>query len=474
MEVMRMPCQKNYEMNNYDVYPKVVVAGKETVIHVKPLGVRQEFVPGEEYVLTIAGVTTGSMRDFPTSADYQKLLLRCDEKGGFSFSYTFDKEQEYYLHMSFANRGGRYGNERIFPIYCVADDLVGRYPWIGDLHLHTSYSDGGEAPEVVCANYRQYGYDFLAITDHGRYFPSLQAIEFYREVPTELTIIPGEEVHMRNSAGMEYCNVHIVNFGGEYSVNALVEGIATREMGTELRYRATREDCPEVMSSEKFDRLIREWAKRITVPQGVDPIQAATVAWVVEHIRAGNGLAILAHPFWLNEVQNVPDVLLDYIVENKLFDAFEVLGGERYYEQNGFQVLRYSDDRAKGHHYPVVGSTDSHCSYPINPKGFICSTMVFSYENERKALIDSIKKFYSVAIDTLSSEYRMVGELRLVRYANFLYKYYFPLHDELCFEEGRLMKQYATGSEDEKKIALEHLKFIHGRIKRLQQKYFAF
>lgn len=469
-----MAIPKSFELNNYDVFPRVVRAGKETVIRIKPLGVRREFVPGEEYVLTVAGVTAGSGKDFPASADIRILTLRCDDEGGFSFSHTFDKEQEYYLRMSFVNRGGRYGNERNFAVYCVADDLAGRYPWIGDLHLHTSCSDGGEDPEIVCANYRQYGYDFLAITDHERYYPSLRAMDFYRDIPTELLIVPGEEVHMRYSDGSEPCDVHIVNFGGEYSVNALVEGIATREKGKEKGHRAIREDCPDVMSGEEFERLMQARAKQMIVPQGVDSVQAAIVTWVFEHIRAGNGLGVLAHPFWLNDVQNVPDVLLDYIVESKLFDAAEVLGGDRYYEHNGFQVLRYNDDRARGYRYPIVGSTDSHCSYSVNPKGFVCSTMIFSPKNERKELIASVKNYSSIAIDTISREYRMVGELRLVRYGNFLYKYYFPLHDDLCFEEGRLMKQCYTGTAEEKKKARSLLEHIHGRVKGLQEKHFSF
>ncbi len=36
----------------------------------------------------------------------------------------------------------------------------------GNLHTHTTNSDGGMSPAAVCAAYRQQGYDFLAITDH--------------------------------------------------------------------------------------------------------------------------------------------------------------------------------------------------------------------------------------------------------------------------------------------------------------------
>jgi len=41
----------------------------------------------------------------------------------------------------------------------------------GNLHTHTTQSDGRSSPEAVCAWYRSQGYDFLAITDHWVYTP---------------------------------------------------------------------------------------------------------------------------------------------------------------------------------------------------------------------------------------------------------------------------------------------------------------
>ena len=82
---------------------------------------------------------------------------------------------------------------------------------------------------------------------------------------------------------------------------------------------------------------------------------------------------------------------------------------------------------------------------------------------------DAIKDKYSVAVDTISEEYRLVGDLRLVKYTRFLLDEFTPLHDELCYEEGRLMKAYVTGDEDAEKV----LKAIGGRMKKMYRKYFA-
>lgn len=41
----------------------------------------------------------------------------------------------------------------------------GRF-WKGNIHTHSTLSDGLREPEAVCATYREAGYDFLALTDH--------------------------------------------------------------------------------------------------------------------------------------------------------------------------------------------------------------------------------------------------------------------------------------------------------------------
>lgn len=465
-----MAYDKNDLLENFDVYPKVFVAGKEATVHIRNLGAEPIFQPDTEYKMLICAMDFGSARLWPDVADFREKTVRSDRDGNFVFTHTFEREQAYFLRFLTQD------DKKLvqFPVYCVQEDLCGRYPYAGDLHIHTTCSDGNQTPEVVCANYRRHGYDFMVVSDHNRYYPSLRAIDFYKDVPTELTIVPGEEVHLREVYGQRN-PVHIVNFGGEFSINALVEGTATEEAGTDLSVRAIRtENVPDVMTAAQFEALMQKLADEADLPQGVSKIPYVMCKWIFDRIHDANGLGIYAHPNWIQDVFHVPEPFTDYMMETLPFDAFEVLGGENYYEQNGFQTVRYYEEMAKGHRFPVVGSTDSHSSLPSNRNAFICSTIIFSPENERTALIDSVKKFYSVAVDTISKEFRLVGESRFVRYACFLLKEYFPLHDELCYEEGRLMKQAATGTQEERTEALATLRQIHGRMQRHREKYFAF
>ena len=77
--------------------------------------------------------------------------------------------------------------------------------WLrGNLHTHTTVSDGDVEPEETAVRYREAGYDFLAITDHGR----LTVVE---DPPEGLLMIPGEEVNLgRSEAGSPF---HLVALG---------------------------------------------------------------------------------------------------------------------------------------------------------------------------------------------------------------------------------------------------------------------
>ena len=79
-------------------------------------------------------------------------------------------------------------------------DLPGRF-WRGNLHTHSTLSDGVLAPEEVCRRYRDEGYDFLALTDHfvGHFgYPIADTLPFRTN---RFTTILGAELHsgaMRN------------------------------------------------------------------------------------------------------------------------------------------------------------------------------------------------------------------------------------------------------------------------------------
>lgn len=71
------------------------------------------------------------------------------------------------------------------------------YFWLkGNLHSHTSNSDGNLSPKDLVDLYRQGGYDFLAITDHN-----LVTRVSQKKSDSKPLLIPGAELHPSNDQG---------------------------------------------------------------------------------------------------------------------------------------------------------------------------------------------------------------------------------------------------------------------------------
>lgn len=444
------------ELMDYDIFPKVFRCDTPVEVTIKPLGLHAEFKGN--YTIQVRAFNEGNIVRYPERNNLKEYAVTPCDDGCLRFTHTYKDEQEHYVDII-------KDDKRVvrLSVYSLYEDLFGRYPFRGDLHMHTTRSDGRQAPAIVAANYRKNGYDFLAMTDHDSYYPSLEAINAYKDVPIEYNLVTGEEIHLEGN------DIHIVNFGGKYSVNALMPGDHHMDVGDGKDLRSLDGECPDVISVEEYKRQVNELAETLNIPEGIEKFTYAACVWIFNHIKKADGLGIFAHPYWLQNVLQVPETMTEYMMATQPFDAFEVLGGENYFEQNGWQTIRYYEDRAKGRRYPIVGSTDSHSSVH-NRNALIASTIVFAPENTREGIIYSIKDFYSVAVDSISTELRVVGEMRFVRYATFLLREFFPLHDELCFEEGRLMKDYTCGDEDAEKT----LRFISGRMKKQREKYFSF
>ncbi len=73
-------------------------------------------------------------------------------------------------------------------------DRPGRF-WRGNLHTHSTLSDGKLSPQQVCQLYRESGYDFLALTEHfmERYSYAIADTRPFRTA--DFTTLIGAELH---------------------------------------------------------------------------------------------------------------------------------------------------------------------------------------------------------------------------------------------------------------------------------------
>lgn len=81
--------------------------------------------------------------------------------------------------------------------------------WLkGNLHAHTTASDGRISIEDCIQGYKEHGYDFLAITDHRKRFAGYQ--------DDRILVIPGAEYHRNFVDGAPEHAYHITGVGTEY------------------------------------------------------------------------------------------------------------------------------------------------------------------------------------------------------------------------------------------------------------------
>lgn len=423
------------EHEYFQVTPLIVPADTKTTIKIQGLYDHSRFEDGVEYEVTYYP------KEFWSDGYRKKEFSVTGQDGALVIPYHFAGEQEHVFHVTRIVED----KQRVvgtFCVYSLEPDLFVRRPYKGDVHMHSYYSDGMESPAYVAASCRKVGFDFMALTDHHRYGPSLEAIAAYKDVAVDLAIFPGEEVHPPG------CYTHIINFGGSFSVN---------ELFREEDYQ------------DEIDALI---AKLGELPPGIEAHQYAPVVWSFDKIREGKGLGVLCHPHWVADRRyNVPQPMLDYLFETQPFDAFEVLGGVPV-EDNNLQAAYYNDQRVKGKQIPIVGVSDSHGCHKRDEFGHFGDiyTLVFSPTLELEDLIASIKDLYSVAVEIMPGEYpRVYGPFRLVKLTRFLLREYIPYHDRLCFAEGNDMLDYVQGMEG----AAERLEACKGQVARFIEKLWA-
>lgn len=441
----------HHTLSEYEIMPSVVKTKVSTRIEIKALGIETAFEKGHEYIIRFLPqerINTAVTLCIGDGTGYDEVTAVSEDGKTLNFECIFKYEGIYTVRI-LKEPGDRSKMVADLRIFAAEEDLWGRIPMRGNTHCHVCPSvDGHEDPAVAASVYRKAGFDYLAITDHHKIDGSLIAIDSFKDIPNGFALYKGEEVHVPNAY------IHAVNVGADFG------GI-----GLDAWYHAHKEES---------DAEVEELAKGLKdLPDGVEPLDLAWRIWIADKIHSHGGIAIIAHPFWEYDAHNTRNAMFEYLAKNKIFDAVEVCGGQEVGSMEAnMQVAFWNDLRAKGIFIPVVGCDDAHRRYynwDYDSSFNKVYTIVFSESRDFDDWKSAVKDGYTVAVDDYDDVTPFVhGTYRFVRYAIFLLSRYYPLHDELCFEEGRLMKEAYLGDED----ALEMLKLIHDRVDKFNNRFF--
>lgn len=219
----------------------------------------------------------------------------------------------------------------------------GRF-WRGNIHTHSTRSDGVLSPEEVCRRYRAEGYDFLALTDHfiGAYgYPIVDTVPMRAN---DFTTILGAELHSGPMANGELW--HILAVG-----------------------------------------LPADFAQSQTPDFRVHPGQETGAEIAARAVAAGAFVAV-AHPQWSGlTLADARGITAAHAVE--VYNHGCATGCDR---ADGFAIADLL--LSEGRHLSMVATDDAHFSEPDHFGGWV---MVKAEENTPEALLASLKAgtFYS-------------------------------------------------------------------------------
>lgn len=240
-----------------------------------------------------------------------------------------------------------------------------------DLHLHTRFSDGTDAPERVVELAARAGLSTIAITDHD----NTDAIPVAAPIASRhgIELIPGIEM----SASADGVEVHLLGFLLELDNSVLVRHLSEQqarrvervhEMVRRLQRIGVRIDAEEVIQLAGEGTVGRPHVARILQQHGYvsTPAEAfnrylgpenpgfvpgspLSPAQVIRVIRAAAGVPVLAHPVYLKR---------DALIEGFLRDG--LAGLEVYHSGHTPELVRHYEQLADRLQLLKTGGSDYH------------------------------------------------------------------------------------------------------------------
>ena len=147
----------------------------------------------------------------------------------------------------------------------------GRF-WRGNLHTHSTRSDGVLSPEEVCRRYKAEGYDFMALTDHfvGAYgYPIVDTVPMR---DAGFTTILGAELHSGAMANGELWHILAVGLPADFapSNSPSFVPVAGQETGSEIAARAVAAGAFVAIAHPQWSGLTLVDARTITAAHAVE------------------------------------------------------------------------------------------------------------------------------------------------------------------------------------------------------------
>jgi hypothetical protein len=398
------------------VAPRVVPEGWKGTLRVGGEYEHARLRPGASYsyeLLSMFFHATGDRRKAPV-----KGTATADASGVLVVPFEPDIRGEWVLTVD-STEGGQRNIPMKVAVYVLSPELYRFRPYLGDLHSHSTSSDGKQQAAYVPMRARTYGFDFFALTDHWSYASSVEMKrQVGRMLGSRMLLLPGEEMHPERELlreperpGGHFHHYHYVAVGHRASVRDA--------------YLADPE------RSRLEVRRIAEEIEQRGVEDGLDLLPYAEGVWKLRKAKELGALTIYSHPYWCHPV-NLDAAAIEQSFADGEADAVEAISTA--------DLLSYMPNRlvslaARKGPVPVVGVSDGHDwqeSLPLR-----CCTLVMAGELGEAAIFDAIRAGRSVAC-RMTDPPQLVGPLELVDFAMYYLNRILPRRRRVTSLQGSL------------------------------------
>ena len=219
------PHQVKEKLLAYDDLEEIVAAGDTKISIIAsgqyPINVDFRLVTEEEFITTL--------HHFTGSKDHNVLMRQLAKSQGKKISEygvedletgeiaTFQSEKDFFASfgLPFIPPEVREGKEEL-DLKAEELDLISEKDILGDLHMHTTWSDGGQSVEEMVQYARKKGYEYIAITDHSkflrvangltedRWYKQKAEIERVQEKFDDIHILTGIEMDILPNGSLDF------------------------------------------------------------------------------------------------------------------------------------------------------------------------------------------------------------------------------------------------------------------------------
>lgn len=142
----------------------------------------------------------------------------------------------------------------------------------GNLHTHSTLSDGALEPEEVCRRYKAEGYDFISLTDHfvGLFDYPIADTRAFRDA--DFTTIPGAELHSGAMENGEIWHVLAVGLPDDFAPSNTPDfaARADQETGPDIAQRARDAGAFVVLAHPHWSMMSQADARSLTAAHAVE------------------------------------------------------------------------------------------------------------------------------------------------------------------------------------------------------------